>query len=211
MQIIHFFNVIPEPLADGAGGGRIWRQNRVFFKGKNYVIPAASGRGKTTLVNIIGGLRADYRGDAFFDKTNLRGIAADEFATIRANQISIMHQELRLFAELTGRQNIAMNPENDRDEALIEKLALRLEILPLLDKPCGLLSRGQQQRVALIRALVRPFDWLLLDEPFSHLDEINAKKALDCITEIANERGAGMIATSLGNTDMFNDFEILDL
>lgn len=122
-----------------------------------------------------------------------------------------MHQELRLFAELTGRQNIAMNPENDRDEALIEKLALRLEILPLLDKPCGLLSRGQQQRVALIRALVRPFDWLLLDEPFSHLDEINAKKALDCITEIANERGAGMIVTSLGNTDMFDQFEILDL
>ncbi len=211
MQLIHFFNVIPEPLADSPGAGRIWRQNRVFFKEKNYVILAGSGRGKTTLINIIGGTRSDYRGDAFFDETNLRAIKPDDFAQIRATQVSIMHQDLRLFAQLTARQNIDLNPENNRDTAHIEKMAARLGILPLLDKPCGRLSLGQQQRVALIRALVRPFEWVLLDEPFSHLDAINAKIAMECIAETAKERRAGIIATSLGNTEMFNDFEILEL
>ncbi|MEK0421314.1 MAG: hypothetical protein RLZZ161_1165 [Bacteroidota bacterium] len=211
MQLIHFFNIIPEPLSDSPGGGRIWRQNRVFFTGKNYVVQAGSGRGKTTLVNIIGGTRNDYRGDAFFDETNLREIAPDDFAEIRAMKISIMHQDLRLFSELTARQNIEMNPQNDKDALFIEKLADRLGILPQLDKPCGRMSLGQQQRVALIRALVRPFEWLLLDEPFSHLDAINAKIAMEIIAEIAKERGAGIIATSLGSTNMFNDFEMLEL
>ena len=211
MQLIHFFNIIPEPLADSPAAGLIWRQNRVFFKEKNYVILAGSGRGKTTLINLIGGTRSDYRGDAFFDETNLRDIAADDFARIRATQVSIMHQDLRLFPELTGRQNIDLNPENDRDSAHIERLAARLGILHHLDKPCSRLSLGQQQRVALIRALVRPFEWLLLDEPFSHLDAINATIAMECIAETAKQRGAGIIATSLGNTDLFNDFEILEL
>jgi putative ABC transport system ATP-binding protein len=183
----------------------------VFFTGKNYVVQAGSGRGKTTLVNIIGGTRNDYRGDAFFDETNLREIAPDDFAEIRAMKISIMHQDLRLFSELTARQNIEMNPQNDKDALFIEKLADRLGILPQLDKPCGRMSLGQQQRVALIRALVRPFEWLLLDEPFSHLDAINAKIAMEIIAEIAKERGAGIIATSLGSTNMFNDFEMLEL
>lgn len=211
MQLIHFFNVIPEPLADSPNTGLIWRQNRVFFKANNYVVLAGSGRGKTTLINIIGGTRSDYRGDAFFDEVNLRDIQPDAFANIRARQISVLHQDLRLFSELTGKENIAMNPGNDKDEAYIEKMAARMGVLPQLDKPCGRMSLGQQQRVAIIRALVRPFEWLLLDEPFSHLDAINAKMAMDCIAEIANERGAGIIATSLGNTEMFNGFEMLEL
>ncbi|MBM3399143.1 MAG: ATP-binding cassette domain-containing protein [Bacteroidetes bacterium] len=211
LQLLHFFNILPEPLVDSPGGGHIWRQNRVFFKGKNYAIMAGSGKGKTTLINIIGGSRLDYRGDAFFDETNIRDITSDNFAQIRAAQISIMHQDLRLFPELTARQNIEMNPQNDRDAVFIEKLAARLGILPQFDNPCFRMSLGQQQRVALIRTLVRPFEWLLLDEPFSHMDAINAKIAMECVAEIATERGAGIIATSLWNNDMFNDFEILEL
>jgi putative ABC transport system ATP-binding protein len=211
LQLIHFFNVVPEPLADSPGSGRIWRQNRVFFKGKHYVVTAGSGRGKTTLINIIGGTRSDYKGDAFFDETNLRNITPNDFAAIRATSISVIHQDLRLFPELTARQNIDMNPLNDRDAAYIEKLATRLDILQQLNKPCGRMSLGQQQRVALIRGLVRPFEWLLLDEPFSHLDAINAKNAMEVVAEIANDRGAGIIATSLGSTELLKDFEILEL
>ena len=62
----------------------------------------------------------------------------------------------------------------------------------------GKLSFGQQQRVALIRALCQPFDFLFLDEPVSHLDEVNAKNMARVLTEEAMKLGAGIIVTSIG-------------
>ena len=60
------------------------------------------------------------------------------------------------------------------------------------------LSGGQQQRVALIRALCQPFDFLFLDEPVSHLDEINANNMARVLTEEAMKQGAGIVVTSIG-------------
>ena len=62
----------------------------------------------------------------------------------------------------------------------------------------GKMSFGQQQRVALIRALCQPFDFLFLDEPVSHLDEVNAKNMARILTEEAMRQGAGVIVTSIG-------------
>jgi len=60
------------------------------------------------------------------------------------------------------------------------------------------MSFGQQQRVAMIRALVQPFDFLLADEPISHLDDVNSKAMADIMTEEAKRQGAGIIITSIG-------------
>ena len=60
------------------------------------------------------------------------------------------------------------------------------------------MSYGQRQRIAIIRALCQPFDFLLLDEPFSHLDADNIQKAIDLILEICNAENAGMMLVSLG-------------
>ena len=62
----------------------------------------------------------------------------------------------------------------------------------------GKMSFGQQQRVALIRALCQPFDFLFLDEPVSHLDEINANNMARVLTEEAMKQGAGIVVTSIG-------------
>ena len=62
----------------------------------------------------------------------------------------------------------------------------------------GKMSFGQQQRVALIRALCQPFDFMFLDEPISHLDEINAKNMARILTEEAMKQGAGIVVTSIG-------------
>jgi putative ABC transport system ATP-binding protein len=64
-------------------------------------------------------------------------------------------------------------------------------------QPCGELSFGQQQRIAILRALAKPFQWLMLDEPFSHLDPNNTQLAWQLILEIAQQRKAGVIITSL--------------
>ena len=74
----------------------------------------------------------------------------------------------------------------------------RLGIGDKVDSRLGLMSYGQQQRVAMIRALVQPFDFIVVDEPISHLDEENSRIMADIMHEEAMEQGAGVIVTSIG-------------
>jgi ABC-type phosphate/phosphonate transport system ATPase subunit len=87
-----------------------------------------------------------------------------------------------------------------------------LELLGIEHKwndPCGLLSMGQQQRVAIVRALCQPFEWLILDEPFSHLDERNSRICLDMIANECNAQQAGFVLTSLDDDERFPyDYEL---
>ena len=80
----------------------------------------------------------------------------------------------------------------------IERWFEALGIADKMSSPVRLLSFGQQQRVAMIRALVQPFDFLLADEPISHLDEANSKVMADIMMEEAHRQGAGIIITSIG-------------
>lgn len=209
--LVHFYNVLPVPLADSPHSGRVWNCNLVLFRGKHYVIRAESGRGKTTFLNIIYGLRKDYRGEAFFNETNLRSLSADDFAACRRSVVSYLFQDLRLFGDLTARENIQLSPGNNLSGAEIEYWADKLGVLQRLDKPCRTLSLGQQQRMALIRALGQPFQWLLLDEPFSHLDDRHAGLAMELIMKRASELNASVIATSLGDTSLFQGFDTVEL
>ena len=75
----------------------------------------------------------------------------------------------------------------------------RLEIAAKADTPAGRLSVGQQQRVAIVRALCQPFDFILIDEPVSHLDARNNAIVAGLIQEEATANGAAILATSVGN------------
>ncbi|MBZ0099885.1 MAG: ABC transporter ATP-binding protein, partial [Taibaiella sp.] len=79
-----------------------------------------------------------------------------------------------------------------------------------LEAPAAQLSAGEQQRVAIVRALSQPFEWLLLDEPFSHLDFFNRQKAVALIKEVAGYTRAGIIVTSVAmNEDFVYDKKML--
>ena len=73
-----------------------------------------------------------------------------------------------------------------------------LGIADKMDSKIGRMSFGQQQRVALIRSLVQPFDFLLADEPISHLDDNNSRIMGQILMEEARKQGAGVIVTSIG-------------
>jgi len=108
---------------------------------------------------------------------------------------------MRLFPELTVMDNLLIkNRLTDRYTAA-ELLAMlqRLEIDNKASSLAGPLSVGQQQRVALIRALAQPFDFIILDEPVSHLDARNNAACAALVQEVAAAQGAGIIATSVGN------------
>ena len=82
----------------------------------------------------------------------------------------------------------------------------RLGIRDKMHDKVGVMSYGQQQRVALMRALVQPFDFILLDEPISHLDDDNAAIMGDLLMEEAHKQEAGVIITSIGK-HMCLDYE----
>ena len=120
----------------------------------------------------------------------------------RQTKLSIIFQDIRLFHRLTAWENIQLkaqlyHPRPVSDQTLLEWME-RLDILSLKDQPCETLSYGQRQRVGILRALCQPFDYILLDEPFSHLDQDNARIAADIIREVAENQGASRIMVSLG-------------
>lgn len=177
-----------------------------FEKGKSYLVKAPSGRGKSTLLHIIYGLRSDFTGAVSFDGKNVKDFGPDEWADYRREKFSIIFQDLRLFPNLTAFENILLKSDlkNFKTETEIREMAKQLGIENLLNQKAGTLSYGQRQRVAIIRALSQPFDFLLLDEPFSHLDADNTKIACQLIEKEYKAQKGGIIMVSLGEKYHFN-------
>ena len=178
----------------------IWRQQVTFEKGKTYLIEAASGTGKSSLLSFIIGYRHDFDGRILFDGTDIRRFGTAEWTNLRQEHVSILFQELRLFPELTAMENVEIKNSLTRfkERKEIERWFEALGIGDKKNSPVRQMSFGQQQRVAMIRALVQPFDFLLADEPISHLDEANSQVMASIMMEEARRQGAGIVVTSIG-------------
>jgi ABC-type lipoprotein export system ATPase subunit len=184
----------------------IWGNHLELNQGSRIMLNASSGKGKTTFTTTAFGLRRDYNGILSYDDVDIKELGPDDWATIRKTKISVVFQDLQLFQKLTVRDNLMLkNSLTDTfSEAQIKQLLEQLEIENKWKQQCGLLSMGQQQRVAIIRAMTQPFKWLIMDEPFSHLDNENANKCMTMIEERALEQNAGYILTSLGERHGIN-------
>lgn len=205
-------NVIPEILADRPSVriSGIWGQTIEWKKGDFIKITAPSGTGKTTLVHLLYGLRKDYSGEVLYKGKNIQLLDSSELANLRQLHWSIVFQDLRLFPNLTARENIELkrvlqNPIVQVEQ--IEEMASQLGILSILDQLAKHCSYGEQQRVSIIRALMQPFDFLILDEPFSHLDNANKKIAAKLIERECKKRNAGLIITDLDKDEHF-DYQV---
>lgn len=192
---------------------QIWGQNISIKKGEHLHIVAPSGSGKTSLMHFIYGLRKDYSGSIFYDDTDIKNLSIERFSTFRQNKISIIFQDLRLFEDQTVKENIEikriLDPYHQPEE--ITEMAKRLGIENKLNQLAKTCSYGEQQRIAIIRALMQPFDFLLLDEPYSHLDEVNRKKAMELIYEECAKRNAAMVFADLKPLGFFKDEKIIYL
>lgn len=178
----------------------IWRSQAPFEQGKLYLVEAESGKGKSTFCSYILGYRNDYTGQVMFDNEDTRTYSPTQWAVMRQKHISHLFQELRLFPELTAMENVTIKNQltNHLDTKTIRTWFERLGIQDKMDQKVGKMSFGQQQRVAMMRALAQPFDILLADEPISHLDERNAAIMADIMMEEARKQNACVIVTSIG-------------
>ncbi|RYD76671.1 MAG: ATP-binding cassette domain-containing protein [Sphingobacteriales bacterium] len=176
----------------------IWNKQIVFNKGEKVQLVAPSGSGKTSFVHFLYGMRKDYTGNITINGKDIKQSNPEEIANLRSSHISIVFQDLRLFTDHSAMENISIKRElKAQGENNIEQMAERLGIASKLKQQAGICSYGERQRIAIIRALQQPFDFIVLDEPFSHLDEANSKKALALIEEEADKRGAGIILADL--------------
>jgi len=194
---------MPHPLKELHHGEQsIWGKNfELSFKDLT-LLNASSGKGKTTLIHIVFGLRKDYDGAIFLDNQDLQHFNIDQWTTIRRDKLSLIFQDLQLFPQLTVEDNFKLKLDLGSDLSLMQ-IKEMLSNLGLEDKwrqTCGTLSQGQQQRVAIIRALIPKFDYLLMDEPFSHLDEENSNLALQMILSRCKTLETGCLLTTLGET-----------
>ena len=178
----------------------VWHKEVEFEKGDFYLIEAASGTGKSSLCSFIYGYRNDYEGIINFDGNNVRNLSVKDWVDLRKHSLSMLFQDLRLFTELTAMENVLLKNSLTKFKKKKDNkdLFYELGIGDKMNTEIGKMSFGQQQRVALIRALCQPFDFLFLDEPVSHLDEVNAKNMARILTEEAMKQGAGVIVTSIG-------------
>ena len=178
----------------------VWRKDITFHKGESYLLEAASGTGKSSLCSYLYGHRNDYEGLITFDYEPIRSFKIKEWTAVRKSSISILFQDLRLFPELTALENVLIKNRltNYQSKKAIIELFEKLGIQDKLNSKVEILSFGQQQRVAFIRSLCQPMDFILLDEPISHLDDANATVMSAILLEEIQKSGAGIIVTSIG-------------
>lgn len=207
-------NVIPDVFTpEDVRDSQIWLRDFSFERGKRYLVKAASGSGKSSLCSFIYHNRTDYRGTISYDRRDARLMKADEVSDLRCRHISLLPQELRLFGELSAIDNVRLKNRLTGHCSEDEIMAMfdRLGIADRADRQASTLSIGQMQRVAIIRALCQPFDFIILDEPVSHLDEENNRTVALLVDEAARRLGAGIIATSVGNNLMLPDEDIIHI
>lgn len=202
MQTITLVDVLPRVFADDSiPPSEVWRGHLMLRKGDVCLVEAASGGGKSSMCSFLFGAREDYLGRILFDGRDIRTLSMDEWLATRRTSLAYLPQELSLFPGLTAMENIRLKNDLTRHvpESRIGEWMERLGIADRRDWPAGRMSVGQQQRVAIIRSLCQPFDFILLDEPVSHLDADSNAAVAALIGETAHANDASVVITSIGN------------
>jgi ABC-type lipoprotein export system ATPase subunit len=200
MNKIELHNTLPCVFEGRDVQSEIWLQDVTFQKGETILIEASSGTGKSSLCSYIIGYRKDYLGNILFDGKDIHQYRVSDWTSIRQHTLSLLFQELRLFPELSALENVQIKNglTGHKNNKEIEEYFERLGIADKMSAKVGRMSFGQQQRVAMIRALVQPFDFLMVDEPISHLDDVNSAIMCETMMEEVRRQGAGVIVTSIG-------------
>ena len=211
-MLIELNQVIPEPIPkEMIERSEVWGTQLKIEPRTFNLISAHSGKGKSTLLHLLYGLRKDFSGEVIMDGENIQKQTTNNWTSLRSTQIALLFQELKLFPKLCACENIELIPQINQNVPSGLEMAKQLGMEGFLTKPVETLSFGQRQRIALIRTLRKPFKLLLLDEPFSHLDQENTNLASNLINEIARTNQATVLITSLGEAPPLSFDHILSL
>lgn len=196
---------------------KVWGQNLVWDQGHSVQVRAPSGRGKSTFAMALVGLRKDWNGSILWNGTALNEVG---FTEARSSWLAYVPQNLGVFESLTVEKNLQLRLSHQgqnwtafENDDFWRRACDFSGLSSHWTKPAGQLSQGERQRVSLLRALMFPFSWLIMDEPFSHLDEERAKGFWSLCQERVQQWGAGLVITSLNGESFIHaqEVEVIDL
>ena len=199
----------PQPIVSVQGLSKIYHQPSNDYAvlkhieldiqaGDFVVLLGVSGSGKSTLLNLISGIDAADSGQIVIDGTDITRLNEHERTLFRRDHIGIVFQFFNLIATLTVLENITLpldlrgeNHHDSRTRALhlLERVGLADRTADFPDK----LSGGEQQRIAIARALVHEPALVLADEPTGNLDEDTGKRVLQLLLELTRESGKTLL------------------
>lgn len=164
--------------------------------GSTILITGDSGKGKTTYLHILAGILKPKTGEILIDKVNMVALSESKSDKFRGKNIGLVLQKSHFVASLTVLENLEMaswlatgKKNTSRAKELLEKL----DIANQANKLPSQLSIGQQQRVSIARALMNDPKVLLADEPTSSLDDKNAEKVIQLLTDLSKEYKAALV------------------
>jgi len=178
--------------------GRVAVLNDVTFsveKAESVSVYGRSGCGKTTLLNILGGLDRPTSGSVRIDGLELADLSEDALAGLRLRKVGFVFQDFNLLNDLSVRQNIALplrisgKPDGDRVELLLN----RFDLKHLADEPAGKVSGGEAQRTAIARAMTNNPSIILADEPTGNLDSENTEIVVQMLQAAREDFGTTVV------------------
>lgn len=169
-----------------------------FESSKCYVITGKSGTGKTTLLSLIAGLDHPTSGEILFNGMNIKDLDQDEY---RACSVGVIFQNYNLLPYLNAIENVQLalrlSGEKENTYSKSEELLWQVGINgDTAKRRVTLLSGGEQQRVAIVRALAGEPEVIIADEPTGNLDEENQENIVDIFLSLAHEKGKCVIIAS---------------
>lgn len=176
------------------GDKPIFRELSLSFATGAHAIMGASGVGKTTLISLIAGLTTPDAG---------------RITGIDPNTLSMVFQEDRLIEHATVLDNVLL-PVTKTHTPHALKLLARCELSQAVNEPVRALSGGMKRRVALCRALIRPFDTLILDEPFKGLDNTTKRLAMDVVRDCTQHKTLLLVTHDVTEANYLNA-NVIDL
>ncbi|MBQ1466510.1 MAG: ABC transporter ATP-binding protein [Eubacteriaceae bacterium] len=162
-------------------------------KGEFAVIVGASGAGKTTVLNILGGMDTCDEGQVIVDGTDIARFSEKQLIDYRRYDIGFVFQFYNLMANLTVRENVELASQICRDALSTEKVIAQVGLSERIRNFPSQLSGGEQQRVSIARALAKNPKLLLCDEPTGALDYVTGKQILKLLQDMCRREGMTVI------------------
>lgn len=162
-------------------------------KGEFVVVVAPSGAGKTTILNILGGMDKATSGSVTVDGTDISKFSEKELTKYRRDDVGFVFQFYNLVQNLTAYENVELATQLCKESADAERILGEVGLGARLDNFPSQLSGGEQQRVSIARALAKNPKLLLCDEPTGALDYITGKSILKLLQDTCREKGMTVI------------------
>jgi len=179
-----------------SGESEIVANNDVSFeieKGELVIILGASGSGKSTILNILGGMDTVSEGEVIVDGIDIVKLSDRERTLYRRNDIGFVFQFYNLIPNLTARENVELALEIVRDAKDADETLRSVELGGRMDNFPAQLSGGEQQRVSIARAVAKNPKLLLCDEPTGALDYKTGKHVLHILQEMSRKNGVTVV------------------